>query len=150
MKRTFRTATLGLAAVAAVLMASLLTTSQPAQAQAPPTPIQCTLTLNTSQAWDTQTWLTRTFACDTVEAQTRARLIFPCIPSPTCTPRVQFESRARRRNVANILLARAQANPGPVCVHQPSSTAWTSWAVCGDSVRLPPPAALSLNGARMP
>lgn len=150
MNRKFHKAS-GLAAMSAALMASLLTASQPAQAQqVPPVPIQCTLNLSTPQAWDTQTWLTRTHTCDTVEAQTRARLIWPCIPSATCIPWVQFESRARRRNVANILLARAQANPGPSCVHQPTSTAWTAWAVCNRGVGHTPPSALGLNGARMP
>ena len=150
MKRNSRTTPLGLAAMCAVVMASLLSVSEPVQAQAPPTPIQCNLPLTTPQAWDTQNWSTRSFTCDTVEVQTRAHLVWPCIPGPSCIPWVYFESRARRTTIPNIVLARAQAIPGPVCVHQPATTAWTAWASCNIGAAHGAPTGLNLIGVRLP
>jgi hypothetical protein len=154
MKRTFRTSTLGLAAMAAVLMASLLTASQPAQAQVP-TPRQCSRSIPTPQAWDTSSaWSVRSFTCDTVEVQTRARLMWPCIPGPHCIPWVQFESRARRTGRANTVLARGHAitNTGLACVHVPATTAWTSWLKCnaGGAAGTVAPSSLDLIGIYMP
>jgi hypothetical protein len=146
MNRKFRTTALGAAAAFAMLMSVLLTTSQPAQAQVP-TPRQCGLVLTTPAAWDTSTWLVRSFSCVTVQVETRAYLHWPCVPGPHCTPWPVFQMRARRTSWPSIVLARAQANPGPTCVAQPTSTAWTSWQTCsrGPSFSIPP-SELSLIG----
>jgi hypothetical protein len=140
MNRKFRHRAVRMAAAFAMLVGASLLTTQPARAQAIPQPSQCGLALTTPQAWDTSSWGVRSFSCVTVEVQTRAYLSWPCPPGPHCTPYPVFQMRARRTNWPNIVLARAQANPGPTCVAQPTTTAWTAWLNCssGPGLRTPP------------
>jgi hypothetical protein len=151
MNRKFRMMAFGLSAASLALMAALLGTPAPVQAQAPPTPAQCTLSRTTPEAWDTSSWGTRTFSCVTIEVQTRAYLHWPCVPGPSCIPWPVFEIRARRINHPRFVMARAQAIPGPTCVLQPASTAWTAWTSCmrGPSGATPP-TNLNLFGVYLP
>jgi hypothetical protein len=146
MNRKFRVTALGLVATMAVVAATFL--NAPARAQAPPTPHQCALSKTTPEAWDTSTYKNRTFSCTTVEVETRAFLHYPCVPGPGCIPWPVFEIRARRINVPGFIMARAQAIPGPTCVIEPTSTAWTTWRSCmrGSSGSIPP-TNLNLFGA---
>jgi len=130
MNRKFRVRALSVVAASMLFGATTFTAPTPARAQAPPppTPHQCALSKTTPEAWDTSTYKTRPFSCVTVEVETRALLSSSCAPGTSCWP--IFQIRARRINVPGFIMARAQATPGPTCVLEPTSTAWTAWATC--------------------